>query len=100
VLAVCLALVLAPVGVYAAAVQEVRLIDANSTRAVEVDGAGRLLTEGAVTGTVTANGTVSARPVAPSAPLHRSGSVAAATGSIVGPPTAQGESIAVGCLST
>lgn len=96
VLAACLALVLAPVGVYAAAVQKVRLIDANSTRAVEVDGTGRLLTK--VTGTVTANGTVSARPVAPAQPLHRSGAVSAATVSIVGPPIAQGKSIAIGSV--
>ena len=52
VVAVCSALVLMPVGVYAASIAKVRLVDGNSQRAVEVNGSGRLQTN--VRGSVTA----------------------------------------------
>ena len=97
VVALCAALVLTPVGVYAASITKVRLVDASAaSRAVKVSSSGRVLSD--VKGTVTATGTLSARPAAPTQPLHREGSGDAATYSFAGPAIPQGKNIAIGSL--
>lgn len=97
VVALCAALVLTPVGVYAASITKVRLVDASSaTRAVKVSSSGRVLSD--VKGSVTATGTLSARPAAPAQPLHREGSGDAAAYSFAGAAIPQGKNIAIGSL--
>lgn len=98
---VCLALVLAPVGVYAASVAKVRIVDAGSAnRAVKVDRSGRLQTSSSVTGSVAASvsGSVSARPAPPSEPFDRLELIAIATSEVVGPPIPKGKSLAIGSV--
>jgi len=75
VVAICLAIVLAPVGVYAASIQKVRLVDKNNAaRAAKVAPDGRVLAQ--VRGNVSVRGYVNAANVAPS----RSFSVAVGSG--------------------
>lgn len=102
VVAICFAIVLAPAGVYAAAAAKVKIVDAsNPSRAVKVDSGGRLQTS--VSGSVTVSGnvkaavsgTVSALPAPPTSPVHREGSLVAATSSVVGAVIPAGRNLAI-----
>jgi hypothetical protein len=108
VLALCGALVLAPVGVYAAATQKVSIVDAKSAKhAVKVDSDGRLQVAGStdVTGNVNANvsgnvnanvaGTVSSRPAPPAEPFHREAGLGPSTILVVGAAVPAGKNLAL-----
>lgn len=89
VVAICAAVIMVPVGVYAAAVNKVAIADSSHpARTVTVDSQGRLKTF--VSGSV--------RPAAPTAPFHRGVFVSNTSDQVIGARIPLGKSLAISSL--